>query len=594
MNPENGDTNKEEIISTGESGVQDNAQQSTSSEVQTMIEDNMPNKKKSKKGIIITIIVIVLLAALAACYLLFGKDLFTKKDNKSKTNKTKVEQKLSPYRIKGNSLEMFDLRFLQLENEEKNKIYSPLSIKTALGMLNEGTDGESHQQIADIIGDYSPKKYDNSKNMSFANALFVQNEFKDSINASYISTLTNKYGAEVIYDSFKTPDNLNSWIGNKTFNLINDLFDDVSDKSFVLVNALAIDMNWNFQIQCATGSKVPCNSYSVYYQHEKYKTDRAYSKSVNTVESEDQFYPLTFNGKENIKSAEIAASFNRYDIVKELGEDKIREEVGAAYKEWLETQEGKNNSPSEWFPSDVNKYLDRYIEEINKNYNKEAKSTDFMLYTDENVKVFAKNLKEYDGTTLQYVGIMPIKEDLGTYVDNVTAEDLNKIIGNLKEMKKENFKDGVVTLIRGRIPMFKYDYTLDLMKDLKTLGVTDVFDASKADLGKMLKNAEGEYISSASHKATIEFSNDGIKAAAATAMGGKGATSGGFDYFFKIPVEEIDLTIDKPFMYIIRDKDSGEVWFMGTVYEGQERSVAKNPYGWYNQEYSKTAWDNYQ
>ena len=47
-------------------------------------------------------------------------------------------------------------------------------------------------------------------------------------------------------------------------------------------------------------------------------------------------------------------------------------------------------------------------------------------------------------------------------------------------------------------------------------------------------------------------------------------------------------------MYIIRDKDSGEVWFMGTVYEGQERSVAKNPYGWYNQEYTKTAWDNYQ
>ena len=33
-----------------------------------------------------------------------------------------------------------------------------------------------------------------------------------------------------------------------------------------------------------------------------------------------------------------------------------------------------------------------------------------------------------------------------------------------------------------------------------------------------------------------------------------------------MPVEEIDLTFDKPYMFIIRDKDTGEVWFAGTVY----------------------------
>ena len=32
-------------------------------------------------------------------------------------------------------------------------------------------------------------------------------------------------------------------------------------------------------------------------------------------------------------------------------------------------------------------------------------------------------------------------------------------------------------------------------------------------------------------------------------------------------IETIDLTFDRPFMYLIRDKETGEVWFAGTVYE---------------------------
>ena len=59
----------------------------------------------------------------------------------------------SAYRLSGNSLEDFDLFFLQLENEKKNKIYSPLSIKYALEMLEEGANGETKDQInsMDII-----------------------------------------------------------------------------------------------------------------------------------------------------------------------------------------------------------------------------------------------------------------------------------------------------------------------------------------------------------------------------------------------------------------------------------------------------------
>ena len=137
----------------------------------------------------------------------------------------------------------------------------------------------------------------------------------------------------------------------------------------------------------------------------------------------------------------------------------------------------------------------------------------------------------------------------------------------MKEVKYESFKDGVITKIRGNIPLFKYDYELDLDGDLQQLGVKNVFDINKSDLSGMLDGAK-QFINPAIHKADIEFSNDGIKAAAATGFGGAGAsTACTYDYEFEVPVEEIDVTFDKPYMYLIRDKATGEVWFTGTVYE---------------------------
>ena len=160
---------------------------------------------------------------------------------------------------------------------------------------------------------------------------------------------------------------------------------------------------------------------------------------------------------------------------------------------------------------------------------------------------------------------MPKNTNLNNYVKNVTSKDLNNIISNLKDMKTDNFKEGVVTKVTGFIPLFKFDYSLDLINDLKVLGITDVFDKDKANLSQM--TSDKAFIGDASHKATIEFSNEGIKAAAATQAGGLGSAYGGFEYLYDVPVEEINLTFDNPYMFLIRDKNSGEVWFVGTVYE---------------------------
>lgn len=499
---------------------------------------------KNKKIIIITTIIGLLISISIILFIKF---------NKEKKYDAPIIKEKAVYSIKSNSLEPFDLYFLQLENKKENKIYSPLSIKYALSMLAEGSEGESKKQILDIIYDYKTNKYENNKNISLANALFIKEIYKDKINNNYKTTLIDKYNAEVIIDSFMSPVNINSWVNNKTLGLINNLFDDISEENLILINALAIDMEWEDKFIHA----YPNGPVSVIYKHENFSwfgPDEVTEKEFNDIE-------------EKISGMEIIASVNKYDIVNVLGENKIRKTV----KEELIKYLNENNLTIRNVYNEDNKtdeelfelYLDNYIEEINSNYKKIDASTDFSFYTDENIKVFAKSLKEYNGKQLEYIGIMPLNKNLDEYVKNITAQDINNLLGQLKKIELNNFKDGVVTKITGFIPKFKFDYELDLMNDLKTLGIKNVFEIGKANLKNI--TSDELYINKISHKSNIEFTQDGLKAAAITYAGGKGAGET-FNYYFEVPVEEIDLTFNKPYMFIIRDKKTQEVWFTGTVY----------------------------
>ena len=390
-----------------------------------------------------------------------------------------------------------------------------------------------------------------------------------NILESYKNTLTDKYNADVVFDNFTTPDTLNNWVSDKTLGLIKNMFgDEVSSLDYVLVNALGIDMEWVNQIRSDR------KYYDVRFKRENYNISlQPYSEYDNSK----------FNGSKDVKSAKIAAIANRYDIVNELGKDKIAETLKNEYQKWLDEGAqsacenfgmtgGSGSFGAEKLESGqafIDKYLDTYINELNENYKHNSSSTDFYWYTDDNVKVFAKDLKEYNGTTLEYVGIMPKTESLSSYVNNLKASDVTKIINSLKDTSIDTFKDGVVTELTGNIPMFHFDYELHLKDDLQKLGIKDVFEESKAELSNLTTD-KSSYISYASHKANIEFSNDGIKAAAVTGVGGRGGGDCGFYYFFDVPVEKIDLSFDKPYLFLIIDKSTNEVWFTGTVYEPTE------------------------
>lgn len=459
-----------------------------------------------------------------------------------------------PSSMVGNAIEDFDFKFLQIENQKSNKVYSPISIKYALKMIEAGAAESSKTQISNLMGSYNVNKYINNDNMSFANGLFVKDTYKENIKDSYVNTLTNNYNAEIIYDSFKSPDVLNNWVSNKTFNLIDNVTDDISNEDFMLVNALAIDMEWV--------NKIRGKDYSVHYDHRM----GAYMY-VPQFDGNGYDYLKFDNSTQSVKSLMIGAIVNRYDILNDLGEQNIRSTVKNDYSNWLTNDAIDECGSLDGWP-DAETYVNNYIKEIGTGYNEASSSTDFYFYTDDNVKVFAKDLKEYNGKTLQYIGIMPTNVELKTYIENIKASDVTYFIDNLKTVELENFKDGVITKIEGYIPIFSFEYNLNLMDDLVKLGVSDVFDKSKANLSNFVTGPAN--IGDVTHKSNIEFSNEGIKVAAVTTVYGEGAGGCDYDYLYDVPIETIDLTFDNPYLFLIIDKDSKEVWFTGTVYEPLE------------------------
>ena len=526
-------------------------------------EGDKERKKNPVLGIIIGIIVLLLLGV--GIFFAMG-GLNKKPEDKKEEKKDEPTAELT----KLDGLTEFDIKLLKTLSSKKNIVYSPMSIKYALSMLADGSDGDSKKQITDALGgEYDPKEYKNSKHLSVANVIFVRDEFKSSMKQAYLDLIKEKYGANAIYDPFNNASSMNDWAYKNTLSLIPKVLDDdeVKDLDFILMNAVAIDMNWNNLIQCELleKSEIGCLNgygYSVDYAHEKY------SQYVSTLMGNRESYD--YNGK-TISGLKIASSINNYDIISELGEEYIYNTVKADYTKWYNEQiewmkkYSPGSNPNDYGYSKPDDYMNDYMKELKANYGRSASSTDYRLHVDDDVKIISKKLKEYDGLELEYIAIMPRKKALDEYIKGTSVDSLKETVKNLKDPTNSNFKEGVVTKIEGFVPEFNYKNDYDLTKVLPELGVKDVFEPEKADLSNMTDS--GDYIKIAKHSAMIDFGNEGIKAAGVTTMGGAGNGGDPYDYLWDVPVEEIDITFDKPYMYLISDKASGEVWFMGTVYE---------------------------
>jgi serpin B len=108
------------------------------------------------------------------------------------------------------------------------------------------------------------------------------------------------------------------------------------------------------------------------------------------------------------------------------------------------------------------------------------------------------------------------------------------------------------------LPKFKLEYRRSLVEDLKALGMGMAFDQTQADFSGIANVApERLYLTQVLQKAFVEVNEEGTEAAAATGVG-VGVTS--------MPPAMI---VNRPFLFVIRERLSGTILFLGQVNELQ-------------------------
>jgi serpin B len=151
----------------------------------------------------------------------------------------------------------------------------------------------------------------------------------------------------------------------------------------------------------------------------------------------------------------------------------------------------------------------------------------------------------YDGNDLAMTIVLP---DEGKFTDVRDALDADALTEAVALMSGSQF---MLT-----VPKFSFTFgSTSLKGPLMSLGMVDAFDREVADFtGIHNESPERLYVSDVIHKAFIGIDEYGTEAAAATAVILAGYTS--------VPPS---LTIDRPFLFFIRDTTTGLILFSGQV-----------------------------
>lgn len=148
----------------------------------------------------------------------------------------------------------------------------------------------------------------------------------------------------------------------------------------------------------------------------------------------------------------------------------------------------------------------------------------------------------YDGEELSMVLLVP---DAGTFEDFEASLSGDQVAGWLGDLQ---YGEILLTL-----PKFKYSTELPLKRTLIEMNMPTPFDEIAADFSGINNGFEQLYISDVLHQAFISVNEYGTEAAAATAVI-VGTTS-------LPPV----VTVDRPFVYLVRDNETGAILFVGRV-----------------------------
>ena len=103
------------------------------------------------------------------------------------------------------------------------------------------------------------------------------------------------------------------------------------------------------------------------------------------------------------------------------------------------------------------------------------------------------------------------------------------------------------------LPRYKAEYGKSLKSTLQSLGMSDAFTPGKANFGALSK--EGLCIGDVLQKTFVKVDEEGAEAAAVTSVALMAMAAG--------PPKPKNMVINRPFIYIIRERETGNILFIG-------------------------------
>lgn len=345
--------------------------------------------------------------------------------------------------------------------EQKNTMISPMSISLALGMLYNGTDGNTKAQLEtmlhksgltpnDINQNYkdlvsSLTSHDPKVELSISNGIFYRNTFP--IKSDFTATNQNYYEAEVAgLDFTKTTETLNKvngWVNSKTKGKIDKIINQVNTEDVMyILNAIYFNGEWKYRFDSQQTS------------NQNFTKEDNFTIQVPTMTIENKF---NYYGDQNFEMLEMPYGSGKFSMM------------------ILLPRSGKKTS-------DV--------------------------------------------------------------ISALTTNNLTEWISKLTETKKTVY-----------LPKFEFKFDKSLINNLQALGMTDAFDATKANLTG-ISDAAKLVVSEVMHKSYIKVDEKGTEAAAVTGIT-VGVTSVGPDLAV--------FRADHSFVFLIREKDTNSILFIGKV-----------------------------
>jgi len=393
------------------------------------------------------------------------------KSDKERETSPNISETVSQALVNGNTEFALDL-YQQLKQEDGNLFYSPYSLSLALAMTYAGAEGETEQQMADVLhfilededlhaafnklalelasrGEVAEDSDWKGFQLNVTNAIWGQKDYE--FLPEFLDVLAENYGAGLrILDFTSDPEEsritINDWVSNQTEGRIEDLIKQgiITEMTrLVLTNAIYFNAAWHYPFD-----------------------------EDNTAD----------------------ALFHLLD------------------------------------GSDVTVQMMHQTEEFGY-----AEGDSYQ----------AVELK-YDGGELSMIILLPEDGNFDTFESSLDAQMLEEIIGNIGTAN--------VTLA---MPKFEYESEFGLKNALEAMGMPVAFSMG-ADFSGMngTSGKDGLYIKDVVHKAFVSVDESGTEAAAASAviMDLKAA-----------PGEQVEVTVDHPFVYLIRDIQTGTVLFAGRV-----------------------------